>query len=30
MENVKENLYYTKDHDWVRVEGDKAYVGLTN
>ncbi|MFZ2259109.1 MAG: glycine cleavage system protein GcvH [Clostridiaceae bacterium] len=30
MENVKENLLYTKDHDWVRVEGNKAYVGLTN
>lgn len=30
MENVKENLLYTKDHDWVRVEGDKAYIGITN
>lgn len=29
MENVKENLLYTTDHDWVRVEGNKAYVGLT-
>lgn len=28
-ENVKEGLYYTKDHDWVRVDGDKAYFGLT-
>ena len=30
MENCKENLLYTADHDWVRVEGNKAYVGLTN
>lgn len=30
MENLKEGLLYTKDHDWVRVEGNKAYVGLTN
>lgn len=27
--NVKEGLLYTKDHDWVKVDGDKAYVGLT-
>lgn len=30
MENLKEGLLYTKDHDWVRVEGNKVYVGLTN
>ena len=30
MENCKDNLLYTPDHDWVRVEGNKAYVGLTN
>lgn len=30
MENLKDNLLYTKDHDWVRVEGNKVYVGLTN
>lgn len=30
MENCKDNLLYTADHDWVRVEGNKAYVGLTN
>ena len=27
--NLK-NLKYTKDHEWVRVEGDIAYVGITN
>lgn len=24
-----ENLKYTKDHEWVRIEGDEAYVGIT-
>ena len=24
------NLKYTKDHEWVRVEGDKAIVGITD
>ncbi|MFM2268480.1 MAG: glycine cleavage system protein [Bacteroidota bacterium] len=23
------NLRYTKDHEWLRVEGDVAYVGIT-
>ena len=27
--NLK-NLKYTKDHEWVRVEGDVAYVGITD
>ncbi len=25
-----ENLKYTKDHEWVRVEGEEAYVGITD
>lgn len=28
--NLPENLKYTKDHEWVRVEGDVAYVGVTD
>jgi glycine cleavage system H protein len=28
--NIPENLKYTKDHEWVRVEGDEAYVGITD
>ena len=28
--SVKENLKYTKDHEWVRVEGNIAYVGITD
>ncbi|MBP3356460.1 MAG: glycine cleavage system protein GcvH [Rikenellaceae bacterium] len=28
--NVPSNLFYSKDHEWVRVEGDTAYVGITD
>ena len=28
--NVPENLKYTKDHEWLRAEGDVAYVGITD
>lgn len=28
--NFPENLKYTKDHEWVRVEGNEAYVGITD
>ncbi|MCT4615170.1 MAG: glycine cleavage system protein GcvH [Marinifilaceae bacterium] len=28
--NVPENLKYTKDHEWVRVEGDEAFIGVTD
>lgn len=24
-----DNLKYSKDHEWIRVEGDEAYVGIT-
>jgi glycine cleavage system H protein len=24
-----ENLKYTKDHEWIRIEGDEAYIGIT-
>jgi len=23
-------LHYTKDHEWLRVEGDVAYIGITD
>jgi len=26
---VIEGLYYSKDHEWVKVEGDKAYIGIS-
>ncbi|GAB1415417.1 glycine cleavage system protein GcvH [Paludibacter sp.] len=25
-----ENLKYTKEHEWIRVEGDVAYIGITD
>ena len=28
--NIPENLKYTNDHDWVKVDGDKIYVGITD
>ncbi|SIT94193.1 glycine cleavage system protein GcvH [Pontibacter indicus] len=28
--NLPDNLKYTKDHEWVRVEGDIAYIGITD
>lgn len=27
---VKKDLLYTNDHEWVKVEGDKAYIGITD
>ena len=28
--NLPVTLHYTKDHEWIRVEGDVAYVGITD
>ncbi|MDR3140645.1 MAG: glycine cleavage system protein GcvH [Tannerellaceae bacterium] len=28
--NFPAELKYTKDHEWIRVEGDEAYVGITD
>lgn len=28
--NIPSELKYTKDHEWVRVEGDTAIVGITD
>ncbi len=30
MANVPEDLHYSKDHEWVRVEGDSAIIGITD
>ena len=27
--NLPDKLKYTKDHEWVRIEGDIAYIGIT-
>ena len=28
--NVPGELKYTKDHEWIRIEGDIAYAGITD
>ena len=30
MANVPEDLHYSKDHEWVRVDGDVAIIGITD
>lgn len=30
MANTPEDLSYTKDHEWVRVKGEEAAVGITD
>ncbi|MHC6180298.1 glycine cleavage system protein GcvH [Clostridium sp. JNZ X4-2] len=27
---VLEKAFYTKDHEWIKVDGDEAYVGITD
>jgi glycine cleavage system H protein len=28
--NVPSELKYTKDHEWIRIEGDEAVIGITD
>ena len=28
--NFPENIRYTSEHEWIRVEGDEAFVGITD
>ncbi len=28
--NIPDDLHYTKDHEWVRLEGDTATIGITD
>jgi glycine cleavage system H protein len=28
--NIPQNLKYTKDHEWIRIEGKEGYVGITD
>lgn len=28
--NIPDHLKYTKDHEWIKVEGDHALVGITD
>jgi glycine cleavage system H protein len=27
---ILDNLFYTSDHEWLRTEGDEAYVGVSD
>lgn len=27
--NIPKGLFYTKDHEWARIEGKRVYVGIT-
>jgi glycine cleavage system H protein len=28
--NIPNDLFYTKDHEWIRLDGDTATVGITD
>ena len=28
--NIPSDVHYTKDHEWVRIDGDVATVGITD
>ena len=28
--NIPDNLKYTKEHEWLRIDGNNAYVGITD
>ena len=28
--NIPQDLKYTQDHEWVRIEGDQATIGITD
>lgn len=28
--NIEKGLFYTEDHEWVKVEGETAYIGITD
>lgn len=28
--NYPDNLYYTKDHEWIKIDGDEATIGITD
>lgn len=28
--NIPENLLYTEDHEWIRLDGDYAFIGVTD
>ncbi|PKM53545.1 MAG: glycine cleavage system protein H, partial [Firmicutes bacterium HGW-Firmicutes-3] len=27
---IVKGLYYSKDHEWIKIEGDRGYIGITD
>ena len=30
MSEVPDELWYTKEHEWIRIEGDEVVIGITD
>ena len=30
MSEVPEGLYYTKEHEWIKIDGDQVIIGITD
>ncbi|HLM58468.1 MAG TPA: hypothetical protein VK422_20365, partial [Pyrinomonadaceae bacterium] len=30
MSNIPEDLHYSRDHEWLRLDGDVATIGITD
>lgn len=30
MSHIPEDLFYTKDHEWIRIDGETATIGITD
>ena len=30
MSNIPKDLFYTKEHEWIKVENEDAYIGITD
>jgi len=30
MSNIPKGLYYTKEHEWIRIDGSYGYIGVTD
>jgi len=28
--NIPDSLKYTKDHEWIKIDGDQAWIGITD
>jgi glycine cleavage system H protein len=27
---IEQGMYYTQEHEWIKTDGDKAYIGITD